>query len=274
MRWEELLANEFEEAVHATSVCIVAPGSIEKQGEHLPVGQNYLGGHHVACLAAEKEPAVVFPALYLGMVQDTRMHPGAIGLDWSLLHEFAEDVISEISRNGFRKIIVYPAHNPTARTIWGYLVQYALYRRQPYCLYLMQKRLTPERDKIWKETVASSLHGPGCEYETSRALAQHPEFVRTNRIPAQDTAARKPDSGLPQNALNLFGYGRFPDGRSEAPRAATAEKGEILTGLLVDTLTEYIAAVKADQVVPALTEEFYDRLATVGAPSLEPAPVA
>ena len=44
------------------------------------------------------------------------------------------------------------------------------------------------------------------------------------------------------------------------PRPATAAKGEARVGWLADTLAEYITAVKADEVVPALEHEFFRRV--------------
>ena len=52
-------------------------------------------------------------------------------------------------------------------------------------------------------------------------------------------------------------YSDFPDHYAGDARSATKEKGSILRALLVDSLAEYIAAVKADQVVPHLEDEFF-----------------
>ena len=64
MQWENLTSPEFAKAVKETGVCVIAFGVVEKHGEHLPLGTDFLNGHKLACLAAEKEPAVVFPPFY------------------------------------------------------------------------------------------------------------------------------------------------------------------------------------------------------------------
>ena len=78
MQWENLTAQEFAEAVRKTGVCIIAIGVIEKHSEHLPLGTDFLNGHKIACLAAEKEDAVVFPPFYFGQINEARCFPGTL----------------------------------------------------------------------------------------------------------------------------------------------------------------------------------------------------
>ncbi|MGE5223136.1 MAG: creatininase family protein, partial [Omnitrophica WOR_2 bacterium] len=59
MQWEQLTSPDFQSAVEQTGVCIIATGVIERHSEHLPLGTDFLNGHRLAVLAAEKEPAVV-----------------------------------------------------------------------------------------------------------------------------------------------------------------------------------------------------------------------
>ena len=74
MRWEELTAEEFEKGVRETGVCVIAMGVVEKHSDHLPLGTDYLVGHSIACRAAEKEPAVVFPPFYFSIKIDACVH--------------------------------------------------------------------------------------------------------------------------------------------------------------------------------------------------------
>ncbi len=54
MNWENLTSKEFEQAVKDTGVCIVAFGVVERHGDHLPLGTDFLNGHKLATLASEK----------------------------------------------------------------------------------------------------------------------------------------------------------------------------------------------------------------------------
>jgi creatinine amidohydrolase len=66
MQWENLTSNEFAAAVRETGVCIIPMGVVEKHSDHLPLGTDFLAGHALASLAAERESAVVFPPFYFG----------------------------------------------------------------------------------------------------------------------------------------------------------------------------------------------------------------
>jgi creatinine amidohydrolase len=104
MQWEELTSADLAEAVKDTSVCILTMGVVEKHGEHLPLGTDYLSGHRIACLAAQKEAAVVFPSFYFGQIYEARCFPGTIAIKPNLLINLIEAVLDEIGRNGFKKL--------------------------------------------------------------------------------------------------------------------------------------------------------------------------
>ena len=53
--------------------------------------------------------------------------------------------------------------------------------------------------------------------------------------------------------------------REEVERAQPLVAGQVLVRLMTDYLADYIAAVKADQAVPALNDEFFRRAERVGA---------
>ena len=130
MRWDELTAGDFQEAVHQTGVCVLAVGVLERHGEHLPLGTDYLNGHRLACLAAEKEPAIVFPPFYFGQIYEARCFPGAVTLKPTLLIELFEGVLDEIARNGLHKIVLYSAHGGNHYLV-GFLAQCTLWKRSP-----------------------------------------------------------------------------------------------------------------------------------------------
>ena len=62
---------------------------------------------------------------------------------------------------------------------------------------------------------------------------------------------------VPANHSGISWYSDYPDHYAGDARTASAEKGEALRQIQVDALAEYIAAVKADHVVPALNREFF-----------------
>jgi creatinine amidohydrolase len=258
MQWEHLTATNFAAAVRDTGVCILSIGVLEKHSEHLPLGTDFLNGHRVACMAAEKEPAVVFPPFYFGQIYEARCFPGTITLKPTLLIELLQSVLDEIGRNGFKKIILHNAHGGNNHLL-PFLAQATLWEEKPYSLYYYADSLSGGRHREWAAIVETTNHGHACECETSISLANHPELVHMERVPAQPAETLNRMAALPGNFSGISWYANYPDHYAGDARSATAQKGRALRQLLVDGLAEFIAAVKADQAAPALNHEFFER---------------
>ncbi len=258
MQWEQLTAEEFEQAVRDTRVCIIAMGVVEKHSDHLPLGTDYLNGHKVACLAADVEPAVVFPPFYFGQIYEARCFPGAITLKPTLLLEVIQSVLDEIGRNGFEKIILYNAHGGNGHLL-PFLAQCSLWEEKPYSLYVYTGELNEGREKAWREILETSLHGHACECESSVSLANHPELVKMDRVPATPAEPLKRIQDVPGAFAGIWWYSDYPDHYAGDARTASIEKGLALRQIMVEALSEFIAAVKADRVVPGLDQEFFAR---------------
>jgi creatinine amidohydrolase len=259
MQWEELTATDFAAAVRETGVCVIAMGVIEKHSEHLPLGTDFLAAHKTACLAAEKEPAVVFPPFYFGQIYEARCFPGTITIQPTLLLELIQGVLDEIGRNGFKKIIIYNGHGGNNHLL-GFLAQCALWEERPYSLYIPLRRLTPEGQKEWEAMRETTYGGHGCEVETSGMLGTFPHLVKMDRVPEKPAKPLNRMRDLPPTQTGIWWYSDYPDHYAGDARSATEEKGQVLVRLRSDFLAQYIAAVKADQVVPTLENEFFSRI--------------
>jgi creatinine amidohydrolase len=263
MQWEQLTASEFARAARETGVCVIALGVIEKHSEHLPLGTDYLAGHRVACLAAEQEPAVVFPPFYFGQIYEARCFPGTVTIKPVLLVELIQSVLDEIGRNGFNKIILYNAHGGNDNLL-PFLAQCSLWEEKPYSLYIPMRRLTPEGEKEWQVLREAPFGGHACEEETSMVLGTYPHLVKLDRVPKQPAMPLNRLERLPPTFTGIWWYADYPDHYAGDARRATEEKGQVLVRLMADCLAQYITAVKADQAVPALNEEFFRRAGQVG----------
>jgi creatinine amidohydrolase len=102
-----------------------------------------------------------------------------------------------------------------------------------------------------------------CECETSISLANHPELVKMDRLPAEPAGPLNRLNDLPATFAGISWYSNYPDHYAGDARSASAEKGQALRQILVDSLAEYIAAVKADHVIPDLNKEFFARVKRV-----------
>ena len=258
MQWENLTSPDFAAAVRETGVCIIALGVLERHSEHLPLGTDFLNGHRLACLAAEHEPAVVFPPFYFGQIYEARSYPGTLTFKPTLLLELLQGVLDEIGRNGFKKIILLNAHGGN-NALLPFLAQTSLWEQKPYTVYLWTGELSPERQQAWEALLETKIHYHACECETSISLANHPELVHMERVPSKPAEPLGRLGAVPKSYTGIWWYADFPDHYAGDARTATREKGLALQQVQVSALAEFIQAVKLDTAAPMLEQEFFER---------------
>lgn len=120
MIWEKLREEEFEDAIERSAgLCVIPLGCLEKHGQHLPVGTDYMEAIHITETAAKIEDAVIFnPGAWLGEVscfhafKDPRAKRlrGCIAIKQETLIRVLEELCDEIARNGFTKILIVNGH--------------------------------------------------------------------------------------------------------------------------------------------------------------------
>ena len=84
MIWDNLREEEFEGAIEKSGgLCVIPIGCVEKHGQHLPVGTDYIEAMTITKAAAEIEDVVIFPiGAWLGEVScfHAFKDPGAVKL--------------------------------------------------------------------------------------------------------------------------------------------------------------------------------------------------
>jgi creatinine amidohydrolase len=267
MKWAELTAPEFARAVRkARGVCIVPVGVVEKHGEHLPLGTDYLYGQALAARAAELEPAVVFPPYYFGQIPEAKHQPGTVALSSRLMIDLLGEVCAEIARNGLKKVVLLNCHGGNR-----YLLPFTksmLERERDYAVYLLDlDSYYAAEDARWLAMKQTQVDGHGGEKETSTMLAVHPEMVKA--VTGPKTA------GMPLRRLaHLAGVITAADWYADHPghyrgdgRFGSVKKGRYLLEFHARRVAELLRAIKKDRVAPALLREFYARSRAPGARS-------
>lgn len=259
MQWEQLTSSEFKQAAKDTGVCIVPLGVVEKHSEHLPMGTDCYISHKISSLAAEKEAAVVYPSFFFGQINEARCFPGTITIPPLLLMELLMSVLDDIGRNGFKKIVLYNGHGGNNHLI-GYLAQSSLWEQKPYELYIPMRRMTPEGQKEWQNLKESTVDGHAGEDESNLMLGLFPELVQLEKVPEKPV-------GMPLNRFKdlpatynaIWWYANYPEHYAGDGSKATPEKAQKIVNFYVDYLAQFVAMVKADETIPALTQEFFGR---------------
>jgi creatinine amidohydrolase len=125
--------------------------------------------------------------------------------------------------------------------------------------------ITADREEDWQALLETTIHGHACEIETSVSLANHPHLVKMDRVPQEPATPLGRMANLPPTYSGIWWYSDYPDHYAGDARVSTIAKGQAMVQLQVDSLAEYIAAVKADEVVPTLTRAFFHKAKQVGA---------
>jgi creatinine amidohydrolase len=157
---------------------------------------------------------------------------------------------------------VYNGHGGNTHLL-HFLAQSSLWEQKPYSLYMPTAALSPEQWEQWQAMRESSFGGHACEFETSLTLGNYPDLVHMDRVPDQPAQALERLRHLPPTFTGIGWYSNHPEHYAGDARQASAQKGRALVGWMVDMLAAYIAAVKADEVVPALESEFFARAGQV-----------
>ena len=188
MNWEEITSPDFSAARESCGgVCLLPMGVLEKHGTHLPLGTDGLSAHELCVRAASRESAMVFPEYYFGSIAEARQHPGTVALPFALILELLEAVCDEISRNGFKKIILVNAHGGNT-SLLDALSLTMLKKQKDYMVYY--RRIAFLMDHPMMES-RQEWHGHADEGETSIMMELFPELVRNHGVPGAGGTRRK-----------------------------------------------------------------------------------
>jgi creatinine amidohydrolase len=253
MRWETLTYPDFEGAVRACAgVGIVPIGVIEPHGAHLPLGTDTNTAHWIACHAAEREPAVAFPPYSWGVNHEGAHLPGSVVIKRELLFQLLQNVCDEMARHGLKRIVLISGHGGN-RYFLPLFVQTMVEEERDYVVYYGDPPRLSTTDVI-----ESDETGHACERETSTSLVIEPENVRMDAVPEPFTSRRDNAALKEVGAYSpVDWYSMYPNMYVGDASRATVEKGEALLEDRVASLTKLLAAVKADEVTPALMGRFY-----------------
>jgi len=219
---------------------IMAVGSIEQHGPHLPFGTDtYLGDCLATRLAEKLGKALVAPTLRPGCSEHHMDFPGTISISPEVLIEVVKEVCISLDRHGFENIILVPSHGGNFGP-----VQVAVQSIAP----MLEANLMAAADlmgliELMKEKVAATGQSPDAAGghagagETSFMLAYKPELVRRD--------AWKPGYIGPFTSKYVReGFKAVtPTGVLGDPTVASSEAGEMIIEAVTDML---VAAVKRE----------------------------
>ena len=262
MKWEELTSKDVEEVDKENTVVVLPIGSIEVHGSHLPLGTDTMVIYHIALKAAEEEGAVVLPPLYYAYVPENKHFPGTISLNSETFLKLVEDILEEVARHGFRKILILNGHGGNRRPL-RLLLRRMLEKGFKAHLYILVETLAPILDVI-EEVKETEVYEHACEIETSLVMALRPDLIKLERVKRPAKLGKRWAGGHLETMVDWQRYA--PMGYVGDPRRATVEKGKKIIDLWVKRIVEAIKIIKDDAEYERVLREYYERL---GEPKLE-----
>ncbi len=93
-----------------SDVAVIAVGSVERHGDHLPLGTDTMLAHWVAERVAMELGAHLYPPIWYGSSKGLSGFRGTMDVDDEALGKYFESVLKEIARSGYRMCIVVNGH--------------------------------------------------------------------------------------------------------------------------------------------------------------------
>jgi creatinine amidohydrolase len=236
--WQEVA----EEARRDTPV-VVSVGATEQHGPHLPVCADWAIPEALLRLAARKRRLLIGPHLRLGYRSRPgsgggQHFPGTLSLRATTFMAVLEDVLSELVRSGFSRIVVYNWH--FENTGFVYEPAFLVSERSPNTrIVIVEDAIPTFTDDDLAVVFPGGFPGLDLEHaaviETSLFAYFRPEAIRADRI-CDDAPLRHP----PYDVLPIDLTMSTPTGVLAAATQASAAKGELLAERISDHLVRII----------------------------------
>ena len=261
MFWEALTVDGFADSLEQTKgVCILPLGCLEKHGNHLPLGTDIYIAREVCARAARQEEVMIFPFYPIGIVAEVKHKLGTIAVGSQIQFQMLEAICEEISRNGYKKIILGNGHGGNS-TFLRYFAQAMGEKKKDFTVYVYE---------IWHYTreegqALVDKHGPIAPgghadiIESSDMLAIAPELVHMERVrPEESVSLGRADWYEEQQVYTgINWYAAYPYQFAGDPTGATAALGEDVLTYNATHLVEVLRKIKNDDTLPDLFQEFY-----------------
>lgn len=251
VHWEELTAADFAKAVVLSkSTCALPFGIIEKHGPAGPLGTDLINIRYASELAAKQEYTILFPAYYFGQIFEAQHQPGTIAYSTKLQLEMLQETVSEMARNGCRKIVILNGHGGN-NALLSYFLQVQLDAPKDYVVYSM----SPGGDAPASKPGVDGHAGEG---EISRVMASRPELAHPERA-GEESGKKLNRLDLPAGVqTGIAWYSNYPNHYAGDAAGATAARGKAATEASAARIAAALRAIKADTVAPQLQQEFFD----------------
>lgn len=256
--WEDLTAEDFVKALaQSKNTCALPFGIIEKHGPSGTLGTDLNNVRYTTNLAAKQEYTIIFPAYYFGQIFEARHQPGTIAYSTRLQLEILQETVSEMARNGCKKVIIVNGHGGN-NSLLTYFGQVQLDSPKDYMVYIVSGTGGgPVTDPAAAPSKAG-VDGHAGEGEVANLMASRPGTAHPERA-GEESGKDLKRLDLPTGVYTgIWWYASFPNHYQGDAAGATEARGKAATAAGASRIAAAIRAIKSDEVGPRLQKEFFE----------------
>lgn len=234
---DELSTREAKEAAEAGTVVIFPVGSVEEHGSHLPLCTDSLQAEYIALEVAKKTGCLVAPSFRHGICNAGRNFPGTMSIEFETLHHVARDILSELVRNGFNRIMILTGHAGSSHMTALKLAAQDVLRRKNNTNSKRKTRIMVLSDYDFAEEQKKNLEispedGHAGTIETSRVMAIKPELLKGEGEACFPKMPRFEVVADPERY--------FPAGVMGDPTVASEKKGKLINEYVIEQVAKLV----------------------------------
>jgi creatinine amidohydrolase len=232
---DELSTREAAQAAKDGAVVIFPVGSVEEHGDHLPLGTDSIQPEYVALEVAKKTGCLVAPPFRYGICNATRNFPGTLTIEFDTLYRVTHDILSELIRNGFSRIIVLSGHAGNSHMVALRLAAQDVVQKNDGKTRIMVLSDFDFAEDLTRE-LAEEGDGHAGTLETSRVMAIKPELVKAGGVSDKWQLPRFEVVAHPEVFMG--------SGVNGDASAASAEKGRKINQYIILKVAELVEEIK------------------------------
>jgi creatinine amidohydrolase len=245
----EMTRTQIEQTAPQT-IAILPTASIEQHGPHLPVCTDSLlcetVAQRAAARAAQQVKVVVTPILYFGNSHHHFPFAGVLSLTSHNFMAAVTDILQGLVRSGFRQLVVLNGHggNTDSNAVVGLDFVHRL--DQPVTIATAAYWDIARAALTQQGLLANELiPGHAGYFETALVMAIRPDLIDPTGL-AQTPDLSQQQRGLfaPLAGATIQKHGAWAAGLgyTDNPAAATAEKGQAILDVVVQSVADFLVA--------------------------------
>ncbi len=239
----ELTGRDFESRQH--SVAVIPIGSVERHGDHLPLGTDAIEAEWVARQVAERLGADLFPTIWYGVSPGLAHFPGTINVSAEAFINYVYEILREIARNGYRLIVVINGHGGNTTSIRVAMKRAAYETGASYIMFdwwrdagkRALKELFTAPGHAGEDETSAMLYIDGAHVKMEHAKA-HVKVAKAAELKEADIYAMLPGYAVESRLLDDILY---PEAMLGDATKASAEKGR---RWMEEVVNDIVSAIK------------------------------